>query len=184
MWPSEAKYRAITTLPVDVQAHFFSSSSDECRAKYNAGIALYSDNASKHLSEEYFQTLLLAEYGTFRNAYNRLCHYFTYVEDDQIPRADGLPPQRPRLNVEFEYRHPIITPEGMDNGNFWCAVNEFEDGNPYNDHTVADAYNWECPLGHWNRFQRRLKDKSDAHIKALCTNRSDDVDRLIAEPAQ
>ena len=123
---------------------------------------------SKSATEEDYAIILLNLYGSYRNAFNQLCHLSLHCPDN-LPELDYTydPPRAPRVTVTFDFDHPI-----NDNGNTQEGVTytAADDDRAYQSTEVASRYAWHADTNTWNEYQKGLKTKTGDEIQALYDN--------------
>ena len=87
-------------------------------------------------------------------------------------RADVKSGRIPKLLVEVDYDHPILSQ--IPNGTFGCGAPA--DENVYEDPYSAEVYPWEVDARTWNQFQAQYHNITDKEYDDLCAKRRRDIE--------
>ena len=92
-------------------------------------------------------------------------------------REDVIRGGIPRLLVEVDYTHPILSE--IPNGTFGCGAPAEE--NVYEDPYSAEGYPWEVEARVWNEFQAKYHNITAEESDRLISKRQRDIEEQKAE---
>ena len=90
---------------------------------------------------------------------------------DHLPELDytKIFPSAPKIQVKFDFFHPINDGRCQFGETWSSAVNEspIKDIDPYNNIKAAKNYDWLTDATTWNQYQRGIKDLPREEIDAM-----------------